>query len=88
MGNFEPLQSIKGTIDSRLRGVNFQIWTEVPISNELAAILISLYLEIDHPWCPLFDADLFLNDCKQGNTFFCSKLLINGLLAWTCVSQI
>lgn len=86
LGNFEPLQSMHTIIDDRLRDVNFQTWTSVPITNELAATLISLYLEIDHPGCPLFDADLFLNDCVQGKTHFCSSLLVNALLAWSCVS--
>ncbi|XXH05172.1 hypothetical protein Hte_011597 [Hypoxylon texense] len=83
-GNFEHLQSLQGIIDDRLKGVNFQGWTKVPIPNELAATLVSMYLEIDHPWCPLFDADLFLNDCVQGKTHFCSSLLVNALLAWAC----
>ncbi|OTA66535.1 hypothetical protein K449DRAFT_390976 [Hypoxylon sp. EC38] len=86
IGNFEALQSLHTIIDDRLRGVNFQRWTNVPITNELAATLISLYLEIDHQWCPLFDADLFLNDCLQGNTHFCSVLLMNALLGWACQS--
>ncbi|KAI1376755.1 hypothetical protein F4677DRAFT_459573 [Hypoxylon crocopeplum] len=85
-GNFEPLQSMHSIIDDRLKGVNVQRWTDVPITNELAATLISLYLEIDHPWCPLFDADLFLDDCVQGKTHFCSALLVNALLSWACQS--
>ncbi|KAI1457189.1 hypothetical protein F4805DRAFT_197134 [Annulohypoxylon moriforme] len=86
IGSSEPLQSIYTLVDDRLKAVNFQKWTSVPISNELAATLISLYLEIDYPWCPLFDADLFLNDCVQGVTHFCSALLINALLGWACQS--
>ncbi|KAF3065160.1 zinc finger protein [Daldinia childiae] len=86
IGNFEPLQSMHTVVDDRLKSVNFQSWTTVPITNELAANLISLYLEIDHPWCPLFDADLFLNDCMQGKTHFCSTLLMNALLGWACQS--
>ncbi|KAI0841634.1 hypothetical protein F5Y06DRAFT_195478 [Hypoxylon sp. FL0890] len=85
--NFEPLLSMHTIIDDRLKSVNFQRWTAVPITNELAATLISLYLEIDHQWCPLFDADLFLDDCVQGKTHFCSALLMNALLGWACVSH-
>ncbi|OTB20414.1 hypothetical protein K445DRAFT_299437 [Daldinia sp. EC12] len=86
IGNFAPLQSMHTIIDDRLKGVNFQRWTPVPITNDLAATLLSLYLEIDYPWCPLFDADLFLNDCLQGKTHFCSALLVNALLGWACQS--
>ncbi|KAI1094430.1 hypothetical protein F5B19DRAFT_57441 [Rostrohypoxylon terebratum] len=82
----EALQSMHALIDDRLKAVNFQKWTRVPITNELAATLVSLYLEIDHPWCTLFDADLFLNDCIEGKTHFCSSLLINALLGWACQS--
>ncbi|OTB06793.1 hypothetical protein M426DRAFT_9225 [Hypoxylon sp. CI-4A] len=85
-GSFEPLQSMHTIVDDRLKSIDFQRWTNVPITNELAAMLVSLYLEIDHPWCPLFDADLFLDDCVQGKTHFCSTLLMNSLLAWTCQS--
>lgn len=74
-------------VDDRLKAVDFQNWTRVPITNELAATLISLYLELDHPWCSLFDADLFLKDCVEGKTHFCSSLLINALLGWACVSR-
>ncbi|KAI0887150.1 uncharacterized protein GGS22DRAFT_105219 [Annulohypoxylon maeteangense] len=85
-GSSAPLQSIYTYVDDRLKAVNFQKWTGVPIPNELAATLVSLYLEIDHPWCPLFDSDLFLNDCVQGNIHFCSSLLVNALLGWACQS--
>ncbi|KAI2630840.1 hypothetical protein GGR54DRAFT_584396 [Hypoxylon sp. NC1633] len=86
MGDFEPLQSTYSIVDDRLKNVNFRIWTSVPVTNELAASLVSLYLEIDHPWCPLFDADLFLNDCVDGTNHFCSPLLVNSLLGWACQS--
>ncbi|KAI2469298.1 hypothetical protein F4781DRAFT_422071 [Annulohypoxylon bovei var. microspora] len=86
IGSSEPLQSTHTLFDDRLKVVNFQRWTGVPITNELAATLVSLYLEIDHPWCPLFDADLFLNDCVRGETHFCSTLLVNALLGWACQS--
>ncbi|KAI1143960.1 hypothetical protein F5Y05DRAFT_407359 [Hypoxylon sp. FL0543] len=85
-GNFEPLQSLYAVIDDRLKNIDFQRWTNIPVTNELAATLISLYLEIDHQWCPLFDADLFLDDCVQGNAHFCSALLVNSLLGWACQS--
>ncbi|KAI1212377.1 uncharacterized protein F4807DRAFT_415789 [Annulohypoxylon truncatum] len=85
IGNSEPLQSIHALVDARLEVVNFLKWTSVPIPNELAATLISLYLEIDYPWRPLFDADLFLNDCVEGKTHFCSALLVNALLGWACL---
>ncbi|KAL7626363.1 hypothetical protein AAE478_003135 [Parahypoxylon ruwenzoriense] len=84
LGSFEFLQPTHAVIDDRLNNLDIQRWTGVPVTNELASILISLYLEIDHPWCPLFDADLFLNDCLNGKSHFCSPLLISALLGWAC----
>ncbi|RMZ87166.1 hypothetical protein DV736_g5613, partial [Chaetothyriales sp. CBS 134916] len=52
-------------IDSRLSGLDIAFWTNVSASNELAAGAISFYLETDHPFLGLFDADLFL-DSLQG----------------------
>ncbi|KAJ4269676.1 hypothetical protein NW762_001344 [Fusarium torreyae] len=40
-------------------------WTDVPISNDVAAQAISLYMEIDYPVLPLFHADLFIQDLIQ-----------------------
>ncbi|KAI1393793.1 uncharacterized protein F4822DRAFT_25535 [Hypoxylon trugodes] len=86
LGSFEPLQSTHTLVDDRLRDIDFRNWTQIPISNELGATLISLYLEIDHPWCPLFDADLFVKNCVEVNAHFCSSLLVNCVLAWACQS--
>ncbi|KAI5868169.1 hypothetical protein GGS23DRAFT_602066 [Durotheca rogersii] len=84
LGSFEPLVSMYTVIDDRLKDLDIQKWTAVPIANELAATLISLHLEVENPWCPLFDADLFLEDCLQGRTHFCSRLLVSALLSWAC----
>ncbi|KAI1075383.1 hypothetical protein F5B20DRAFT_387400 [Whalleya microplaca] len=83
-GDSEPIRSVHTLSDGRLERINIQKWTNVPIANDLAARLISLYLEIDHPWCPVFDADLFLDDCLQEKTRFCSRVLVSALLSWAC----
>ncbi|KAF6781827.1 C6 transcription factor, partial [Colletotrichum musicola] len=44
--------------DGRLERLETRYWTKVPISNELAATLISFYLENDHRTMGFFDADL------------------------------
>ncbi|CAJ2506123.1 Uu.00g002530.m01.CDS01 [Anthostomella pinea] len=74
-------------VDQRLMEMDISKWTNVPISNELAATLITLYLDIEHPWCTLFDADLFLDDLLTGTTHFCSRLLVNSILSWICMVQ-
>ena len=72
-------------IDSRLARVEIRRWTNVAITNHLAADAISLYLKIHQPWWGLLDVDLFVDDLLSGRTKFCSQLLVNALLAWACV---
>ncbi|KAK2000066.1 hypothetical protein LX36DRAFT_741229 [Colletotrichum falcatum] len=70
--------------DPRLKNLNIGFWTVVPITNQDAADVISLYLETDHPILGLFDADLFLDDLVGGQMRYCSALLVNALLAFAC----
>jgi len=72
--------------DPSLRHLQMRKWTKVPITDELAANVISSYLQIDHPVLGLFDADLFVKDLVSGQQYFCSSLLVNALLSWACVS--
>jgi hypothetical protein len=75
-------------IDDRLQHVNFAHWTEVAISDAVAADIISLYLELDYPVMPLFNADLFLDDLVNQRTDFCCRFLISALLCFGCVSRV
>ncbi|KIW32088.1 uncharacterized protein PV07_03660 [Cladophialophora immunda] len=70
-------------LDPRLGGLNIEFWTNVSISNEFAAGAISLYLETDHPFLGLFDADLFVDSLVSCSLRFCSSLLVNALLSYT-----
>ncbi|KAK1579480.1 uncharacterized protein LY79DRAFT_522642 [Colletotrichum navitas] len=70
--------------DPRLKNLNIGFWTVVPITDQDAADIISLYLETDHPLLGLFDADLFLDDLIGGQFRYCSALLVNALLAFAC----
>lgn len=60
-------------------------WTQVTISDQLAARVLSHYLVTDHPILALFDADLFLQDLVARQTDFCSPLLVNAVLCFACV---
>jgi hypothetical protein len=73
--------------DLRLSRIDIKRWTSVPIDDELAAGALSFYLETDHPIHGLFDADLFLHDLVSGEPSFCSPMLVNALLGWSCVSR-
>ncbi|KAH8904140.1 hypothetical protein BR93DRAFT_169665 [Coniochaeta sp. PMI_546] len=70
--------------DDRLLLLDISNWTSAPISNALAASLISLYLKIDHPTLGLFDGDLFLDDLVQNRVRYCSPLLVSSVLVWAC----
>ncbi|KEY69914.1 hypothetical protein S7711_09014 [Stachybotrys chartarum IBT 7711] len=66
----------------RLREAHFSDWTDVPITNDEAIRVASLYLEIDHPLLGLFDADLFVQDLVSGRSRFCSRFLVEAFLSW------
>lgn len=73
--------------DERLRHLQLEYWSRVPMSNEYAAIVISSWLETDHAFLGLFDADLFLEDLINRRLRFCSSFLVSSLLCLACVSQ-
>ncbi|KAI3399117.1 hypothetical protein diail_7696 [Diaporthe ilicicola] len=70
--------------DERLRSIKISNWTQVPVSNELAAQLLSFYLTVDHPILGLFDADLFIGDLVAQKTEFCCPLLLSAVLCFAC----
>jgi len=62
-------------------------WSKVAISDELAAHILSLYIEVDYKILPLFHLDLFIEDLVHNRPYFCSSLLVNALFSWACVRQ-
>ncbi|KAH8754767.1 hypothetical protein F5883DRAFT_431032, partial [Diaporthe sp. PMI_573] len=70
--------------DQRLEHIKILNWTQVPISNDLGARLISFYLTVDHPILGLFDADLFLGDLVAHRTEFCCPFLLSAVLCFAC----
>ncbi|KAI1813726.1 hypothetical protein GGS20DRAFT_577389 [Poronia punctata] len=70
--------------DDRLRYLNIIIWTDVPIANDFAARVLSLYLATDHPLLGLFDPYLFVTDLVNGGHVYCSRFLVHVLLYWGC----
>ena len=73
--------------DERLRDLDISFWTQVPITSECAARVISLYLETDHPLLGAFDPDMFVEDLTQHRHRLCSPFLVNALLFLACVSH-
>ncbi|KAK1982946.1 hypothetical protein LZ30DRAFT_748986 [Colletotrichum cereale] len=69
--------------DNRLLSIDITRWTDVPITNEFFIAVLQLHLETDYPMMPLIDIDLLL-DGLLGQNEFCSRILVNALLAWAC----
>lgn len=72
--------------DPRLQELDIRYWTGVQVQNDIAAKCISLYFETDHPLLANFDPDLFISDLTTKRHEYCSRLLVNALLYWACVS--
>lgn len=74
--------------DPRLHDLKLAQWSNVDMSDDLAARCISMYLKTDHPLIGHFDPNLFVSDLVAGRTRFCSSLLVNSLLYWGCVRHL
>ncbi|KAK7952546.1 uncharacterized protein PG986_008274 [Apiospora aurea] len=70
--------------DSRLHQLRMDYWTRVPISDELAARVISSYLVREHPMLGFFDADLFVTDLVERRLRFCTPFLLSALMYYAC----
>ncbi|ROT35470.1 hypothetical protein SODALDRAFT_353155 [Sodiomyces alkalinus F11] len=68
--------------DERLRDLDVAFWTDVPIDPHLAARIISLYLETDHPLIGTFDPSMFVADLINRQSTFCSSFLVNAIMSW------
>ncbi|KAF5628904.1 conidial development fluffy [Fusarium sp. NRRL 52700] len=70
--------------DSRLEEIDISYWTKVPISNETAAAMISLFLETDQTIVGFVDADLFVESLVDRKPQFCSTFLVSAILYVAC----
>ena len=73
--------------DSRLNQLDVEYWMEIPISNELAACVLSHYLETSHTLFGCFDPDLFLSDLVDHKLDSCSPFLFAALMCLACLSS-
>lgn len=83
-----PNQHAKGITycDDRLHNLDISYWTDIDVTDDFAAQVISLYLQTDHPILGLFDPYLFIGDLIAKRDRFCSRLLVHSLLYIGCVS--
>ncbi|EXK25971.1 hypothetical protein FOMG_17412 [Fusarium oxysporum f. sp. melonis 26406] len=76
---------VPGPCGERLQELNMSFWTTVPIPSDLAAKVILLYLQMDHPLLGTFDPDLFVKDLVNCETRYCSRFLLSALMYWGCM---
>ncbi|KFA54481.1 hypothetical protein S40293_09554 [Stachybotrys chartarum IBT 40293] len=72
-------------LDPRLESLRIKRWTKVPITDDMAALLISLYLQTDNLLLGFLDADLFIEDLISFSMEGCSPFLVNAVLYLSCL---
>ncbi|OTA66428.1 hypothetical protein K449DRAFT_365412 [Hypoxylon sp. EC38] len=79
-----PIGQEPDHFDTRLGHLRIGFWTDIGVTNEFAAQVISLYLRTDHPLLGLFDPDLFITDLINQKSGFCSRFLVHSLMYLGC----
>jgi len=64
-----------------------QPWTTVTTDDQLVSHLVSLFLTWDQMYMSLLDRDRFVEAMARGklDTPYCSPMLVNAILAYSCV---
>ncbi|KAI1413595.1 hypothetical protein F5Y13DRAFT_160655 [Hypoxylon sp. FL1857] len=70
--------------DERLHDLQVGFWTDVMVTNDFAARVISLYIATDHPLLGLFSPYLFITDLVNHEGRFCSRFLFHALMYLGC----
>jgi hypothetical protein len=73
-------------VDIPLYRVSAALWTNATHDDDLVSNLVSVWLTWDIVWYNWLDEVPFLRDMQRGhqNSLYCSKFLVNSLLAWAC----
>ena len=82
---FKPYHAAE-IVDPVLSNAVVSNWTVVTSDNSLLRRLIGCYLLYQCPWSAAFQKDSFLEDLVAGRDELCSSLLVNAVLAVSCVS--
>ena len=75
-------------IDARLSAAEPSKWTTVCRDDALMRRLLSAFFLQDHDWWTCFHKDYFLQDMIKMHHQLCSPLLVNAVLAISCVRYI
>jgi len=74
--------------DPRISCVKASMWTSVTSDDDLVRKLLGIYFQFEYPGNQFFAKEPFLEDLANGETRFCSALLVNAILANAAVSLI
>ncbi|KAI8663033.1 hypothetical protein LRP88_07241 [Fusarium phalaenopsidis] len=80
----KPLHSAQ-VIDPLLSAAKPSTWTAVCANDALMRELLNVYLRCEYFPHAVFQKDYFLEDMASGRDTFCSSLLVNALLAYSCI---
>jgi hypothetical protein len=83
----KPLHSAE-VIDPLLSAAKPSTWTAVCANDTLMRELLNVYLRCEYFPHAVFQKDYFLEDMASGRDTFCSSLLVNALLAYSCVCEL
>ncbi|KAI1842379.1 hypothetical protein JX266_011420 [Neoarthrinium moseri] len=72
-------------VDARLSEAKPSLWTAVCDDDVLMRELIGVWLRCEYQFTAAFQKDLFLEDMAAKREDFCSSLLVNMILAYSCV---
>jgi hypothetical protein len=72
--------------DPRFSLIKPSEWTNVLTDDEMMRNMIRSYFRQEHQSLPFFHKDDFLEDMMNGSNEICSSLLVNAVLAESCVS--
>lgn len=75
-------------IDVRLSQANLTYWTSVCDDNVLMRELLLIWFRCEYQFTAAFHKDLFLEDLVNQREDFCSSLMVNIILAYSCVCNV
>ncbi|KAI1812280.1 hypothetical protein GGS20DRAFT_558587 [Poronia punctata] len=77
---YEVSKQLPEYCDERLHNLQVEFWTNIGISSDYAARVISLYIRTDHPLLGLFNPYLFVTDLVDKSTKYCSRFLFHSIM--------
>ncbi|KAI5465269.1 hypothetical protein BGZ63DRAFT_436822 [Mariannaea sp. PMI_226] len=72
-------------VDAQLADVKLSTWTTVCNDDTLMRDLLGVFFRCEYHFTAAFQKDLFLEDLATHREDFCSSLLVNVLLGYSCV---